>query len=65
MENFGRACNGEDVETLTNGSDGIKTLELTCGAYLSAYKGKKIELPVNGEEYRDFLDEMKHIESEM
>jgi len=65
LENFGRACNGEDVETLTNGSDGIKTLELTCGAYLSAYKGKKIELPVNGEEYRDFLDEMKHIESEM
>lgn len=51
--------------TITNGQDGINTLELTCGAYLSAFKGKKVRIPVNGEEYRDFLDEMKHNESEV
>lgn len=80
LENFGetviarinKAHSTENQETdakedkaITNGQDGINTLELTCGAYLSAFKGKKVRIPVNGEEYRDFLDEMRHNESEV
>ncbi len=47
---------------LAPGIQGINSMEMACGAYLSAWKEKKVRLPVNDQEYEMLLKEKKEEE---
>lgn len=54
LKNFAEAVlYGADL--ISPGEEGIQTLEMINGAYLSAWLGQKIRLPVNPEEYEKML----------
>ena len=54
LKNFAEAVlYGADL--ISPGEEGIQTLEMINGAYLSAWIGQKIRLPVNPEEYEKML----------
>lgn len=56
IENFTRAVlYGEEL--LSPGTDGIKELTISNAAYLSAWTGKTVELPVDADEYKKLLQE--------
>lgn len=56
LENFGAAVlSGEPL--IAGGEDGLKTLEITCGAYLSAWTGERVKLPVDDRLYLRLLEE--------
>lgn len=54
FENFAAAVRGEK-ELTASGQDGINVLEITNGAYLSAWKDKAVNLPIDAEEYNTAL----------
>ena len=54
LTNFANAIL-HDEELICNGEEGAKALSLVNGAYLSAWKGKKVKLPVDMEEYLSAL----------
>lgn len=55
LSNFGASIeNGTAL--FAEGESGISALELTNAAYLSAWLDKKIELPIDGELYREELE---------
>lgn len=54
LTNFAAAVRGEE-ESVTPGRSGIGSLALTNAAYLSAWKGERIALPFDGEEYAECL----------
>ena len=47
---------------LSPGIQGINSMEMACGAYLSAWKEKKVRIPVNDQEYEMMLKEKKEEE---
>ena len=49
-------------ELIARGEDSAKTLSLINAAYLSAWKGKKVSLPINEEEYLTALHENEKME---
>jgi predicted dehydrogenase len=49
LEHFCRATRGEEPLRLT-GEDGLRTAEVVSAAYLSAWRGRKVELPLRDEE---------------
>lgn len=61
LENF-RDAVLEGAELIADGREGSNALELANAAYLSAWLGKKISLPIDADEYERFLQE--HIELE-
>ncbi len=40
-------------------TEGLKSLEISNCAYLSSYKGERVELPINEDEFLSFLEEMQ------
>lgn len=44
------------------GREGINSMQMACGAYLSAWKEKKVRLPVNDQEYEILLKEKEEEE---
>ena len=61
LENFCEAIL-DDAELIADGMAGANTLEIANAAYMSAWLGKKINLPVDGNEYDRLLQE--HAENE-
>lgn len=61
LENFGRHIL-DGTELLAPGSDGINGVNLANGILLSAWKGEKVALPVDEDEFLAELN--KHIEAE-
>ena len=61
LENFADACLF-GKELIARGEDSAKTLSLINAAYLSAWKGKKLTLPVDEEEYLTALREKEKSE---
>ena len=57
LNNFGAAIRGE-APLIAPGRDGITTLELINAAYLSAWEGRRLQLPVDGQQY--LLELQKH-----
>ncbi|MCD7806588.1 MAG: Gfo/Idh/MocA family oxidoreductase [Lachnospiraceae bacterium] len=56
LENFAQAVLCDDPSLLiAPGAEAVNPLMLTNAAYLSAWKGKTVTLPVDGEEYDQFL----------
>ena len=61
LENFAAAVlHGGEI--IARGEDGAKTLSLVNGAYLSAWKGEKVVLPVDSGEYLSNLREKENEE---
>jgi hypothetical protein len=46
------------AELIAPGYDGINQLTLTNAAYLSAWKGKTVSLPLDPAEYDEYLDKL-------
>jgi predicted dehydrogenase len=61
FEQFIDAINNGKKPTAT-GQDGLMALELTNGAYLSAWKNAPITLPIHAEEYAAWLEQMEQRE---
>ena len=62
LENFASAVlNGTPL--LASGFDAINELELSNGAYLSAWQDRKITLPVSDEDFLKLLEQRKNISS--
>ena len=61
LENFADACLF-GKELIARGEDSAKTLSLINAAYLSAWKGKKVSLPIDEEEYLTALHEKEKSE---
>ena len=62
LENFASAVlNGTPL--LASGFDSINELELSNGAYLSAWQDRKITLPVSDEDFLKLLEQRKNISS--
>ena len=58
LENFAdHILNGAPL--IAPGEEAVNELELSNGAYLSAWEGKKISLPLNGEDFLKRLEEKK------
>lgn len=45
------------VPLLTDGNDGLRTLTLANGAYLSSWLGRKVDFPIDDDEYARRLEE--------
>lgn len=60
LENFGDAVL-LDTPLIADGKDGLNTLEITCGAYLSAWTGQRVALPVDDKLYVKMLEEKAEI----
>ena len=59
LENFANAVLTNDESYLTvKGSEGINSLMLCTGAYYSACKGIKVELPLDATDYKELMDEL-------
>ena len=61
----GGACGGEKMRMIPvsyTHLDVYKRQEMACGAYLSAWKEKKVRIPVNDQEYEMLLKEKKEEE---
>ncbi len=54
LDNFAAAVNGEE-ELIVPGSEGIASLAITNAAYLSAWKHMPVSVPVDQEEYAEYL----------
>ena len=54
LENF-RDAVLYDKELIAGGIDGLNTLMLTNGAYMSAWLGKRVSLPIDGKLYDELL----------
>ncbi len=61
LENFGKAVKGQ-APLIAPGADGVRTLSLINAAYLSAWEGRKIGLPLDHAEYQRQLE--AHMEAE-
>ncbi len=59
FENFANAVLNNDASSLkVKGSEGINSLMLCAGAYYSACKGVKVELPLDAGDYKKLMDEL-------
>lgn len=66
LENFANAVITNDESYLTaKGSEGINSLMLCAGAYYSACKGIKVELPLDASDYKELMDELIGKEEEI
>lgn len=61
IENFAAAVQGEERIAVC-GQAGINALQIANAAYLSAWKGVPVKLPIDAEEYEDMLQKQIHIE---
>ena len=61
LNNFSEAIL-DGVDLISTGQDGVKTLEITNAAYMSAWLNRKITLPIDEIAYEKLLNE--HIENE-
>ena len=61
FENFAAAVAGKEDLT-ASGQDGINVLEITNGAYLSAWKDRVVTLPIDADEYSAALDKQIELE---
>lgn len=48
-----------DEQLIASGEEGIKSLELSNGMYLSSWLGKKIDLPLDSKKFNEELDKRK------
>jgi predicted dehydrogenase len=61
LNNFGAAIRGE-APLIAPGRDGIATLEIINAAYLSAWEGRRLRLPVDGQQYLLVLQKHEKLE---
>ena len=61
LRNFTQAVLGKE-SLIAQGCEGERAMELANAAYLSAWKGQKVTLPLDAEEYERYLDQAKRIE---
>lgn len=62
LENFGKAVlNGSEL--MCDGTEGTKAVHLSSAAYMSAWEGKRVELPINEEMFDDLMAEQIEAEA--
>lgn len=64
LKNFTAALEGHE-KLIADGREGIKALTIINAIYMSAYKGMRVHLPLDGEEFDKLLIDLKQNEAEV